>query len=109
MTTTVPYPKARGINLDLPTCGDIQCSGHGTCAVPPGGGAGHVCVCTLGYRGEFCEDTVNGALSVPLTVSVLAVIIGLLILAFVVAKLRQRQKKNRRRQMAARHGYNISV
>ncbi|XP_030004354.1 fibropellin-1-like [Sphaeramia orbicularis] len=109
MSTLSPDPKARGINFDLPTCGDTQCNSHGKCVIPPGGGAGFVCECTLGYRGESCEDTVNGALSVPLTVSVLAVIIGLLILAFIAAKLRQRQKKNRRRQLAARHGYNISV
>uniref|UniRef100_A0A4W6BST5 Si:dkey-88l16.3 n=1 Tax=Lates calcarifer TaxID=8187 RepID=A0A4W6BST5_LATCA len=85
-----------GIDHSLPTCGESQCNGHGTCEIPPGGGSALVCNCELGYRGESCEETVNGALSLPLTLSVLGVIIGLVILAFIVAKVRQRQKKNRR-------------
>uniref|UniRef100_A0A3P8RU71 Si:dkey-88l16.3 n=1 Tax=Amphiprion percula TaxID=161767 RepID=A0A3P8RU71_AMPPE len=83
---------------NLPTCEETQCNSHGDCVPPPGGGTDLVCDCHLGYRGEFCEDTVNGALSLPLTLSVIAVIIGLLILAFILAKMRQRQKKNRRYQ-----------
>lgn len=96
MTTPFPLPQPRGIDHSLPTCGESQCNGHGTCEIPPGGGSALVCNCELGYRGESCEETVNGALSLPLTLSVLGVIIGLVILAFIVAKVRQRQKKNRR-------------
>lgn len=55
-----------------------------------------VCECNLGYRGASCEDTVNGELSLPLTLSVVGVILGLLLLAFVVAKVRQRQKRQSR-------------
>lgn len=108
-TSTVPVaPQPRGID-SLPTCGETQCNAHGTCVPAPGGGTELVCECALGYRGQFCEETVNGALSVPLTVSVIAVILGMLILAFIVAKIRQRQKKNRRQQLATRQGYNIAV
>lgn len=108
-TSTAPVaPQPRGIDFHLPTCGEIQCNSHGTCVPPQGGGTELVCDCILGYRGQFCEETVNGALSVPLTVSVIAVLLGLLILAFIVAKIRQRQKKNRRRQLATRPGYNIA-
>uniref|UniRef100_A0A672ZF23 Si:dkey-88l16.3 n=1 Tax=Sphaeramia orbicularis TaxID=375764 RepID=A0A672ZF23_9TELE len=82
-------PSSSGIDAKN-VFADTQCNSHGKCVIPPGGGAGFVCECTLGYRGESCEDTVNGALSVPLTVSVLAVIIGLLILAFIAAKLRKK-------------------
>lgn len=102
-------PLPRGIDYSLPTCGETQCNGHGTCVSPPEGGTEWVCDCALGYRGEFCDETVNGALSVPLTVSVIAVILGMLLLAFIFAKIRQRQKKNRRRQLAERQGYNIAV
>lgn len=63
---------------------------------PPDGDANLVCTCDLGYSGEFCETTVNGHLSVPLTVSTIVVIVGLVIFAFVFAKLRQRQKRNKR-------------
>ncbi|TKS84303.1 Low-density lipoprotein receptor-related protein 4 [Collichthys lucidus] len=96
MTTLAPAPQPRGIDLSLPTCGQTQCNSHGTCVVPPGGGTDLVCECELGYRGESCEDTVNGALSLPLTLSVLAVIIGVVIIAFIAAKIRQKQKKRNR-------------
>ncbi|KAM9338209.1 uncharacterized protein ABDE67_017770 isoform 1-T2 [Symphorus nematophorus] len=109
MSTPVPPPQPRGIDLSLPTCGETQCNSHGKCVVPPGGGTGLVCDCELGYRGTACEDTVNGALSVPLTLSVLAVIIGLLIMAFIFAKLRQKQKKKHRRHLEEKQGYNIAV
>lgn len=94
METSIPV-HARSMDLSLPTCGDTQCNSHGSCVPPKGGGTNLVCDCDLGYRGEFCDDTVNGDLSLPLTISVVVVIVGLLILAFTVAKLRQRQKQNR--------------
>ncbi|CAJ1071214.1 tomoregulin-1-like isoform X1 [Xyrichtys novacula] len=109
MSTAFNPPQARGIDLSLPTCGETQCNGHGTCVSPPGGGTALVCECELGYRGEFCDDTVNGALSLPLTLSVVAVILGLLILAFIVAKMRQRQKKKLRKIREVEDGYNVAV
>lgn len=96
MSTSFPAPQPRGIDYSLPTCGDTRCNGRGACIVPPGGGAGLVCECHLGYQGTSCEDTVNGQLSLPLTLSVVAVIIGLLVVAFIFAKLRQKQKQRRR-------------
>lgn len=97
MSTTAPPPppQPRGVDLSLPTCGELECSSHGKCVVQPGGGAGFVCDCHLGYRGDNCEETVNEALSLPLTLSVVAVIVAVLIIAFVVAKMRQRQKRQR--------------
>ena len=95
MSSPVP-PQPRGIDYNLPTCGETRCNSHGRCENSPDGGIELVCECDLGYQGSSCEDTVNGALSVPLTLSVLAVIIGLLILAFIVAKVRQKQKKRNR-------------
>lgn len=62
-----------------------------------------MCNCQLGYRGEACEDTVNGSLSLPLTLSVLAVIIGLLVIGFIFAKLRQKQKRQRRYPSVYKH------
>lgn len=67
-----------------------------------------MCSCDLGYQGEACEDTVNGALSLPLTLSVLAVIFGVLMVAFLVAKITQKRNRNRKQQ-AAKQGYNIAV
>ncbi|KAI3362051.1 hypothetical protein L3Q82_012395, partial [Scortum barcoo] len=97
MASPLPTVQPRGIDHSLPTCGETRCNDHGTCVVPPGGGgADLVCECKLGYRGESCEETVNGALSLPLTLSVLAVIIGLLIMVCIFAKIRQKQKKRKR-------------
>ncbi|KAL3041492.1 hypothetical protein OYC64_019642 [Pagothenia borchgrevinki] len=107
--TSFPLPQPGGIDLSLPTCGEIRCSDHGSCLSEPGGGTGFVCSCDLGYQGEACEDTVNGALSLPLTLSVLAVIFGVLMVAFFVAKISQKQKKRNRKQQAAKQGYNIAV
>lgn len=108
-TSAAPAALPKGIDYSLPNCGEILCNGHGTCVPPLGEDTQVLCECALGYRGQFCEETVNGALSVPLTVSVIAVILGLLILAFIVAKMRQRQKRYRRSQLARRQGYNIAV
>lgn len=96
MSTALPPPQARGIDYNLPTCGEIECNGRGTCVVPPGGGADLVCECQLGYRGQTCEDTVHGELSLPLTLGVVAVLVGMLVMAFIFAKLRQKQKQRRR-------------
>uniref|UniRef100_A0A3P8R0Y9 EGF-like domain-containing protein n=1 Tax=Astatotilapia calliptera TaxID=8154 RepID=A0A3P8R0Y9_ASTCA len=70
-----------------------QCNNHGNCVTPPGGGTDLLCNCDLGYKGDSCGETVNGALGLPLTLSVLAVLIGLAILAFVLAKYQQRKRK----------------
>ncbi|KAM8827599.1 uncharacterized protein AB9W97_003983 isoform 2-T2 [Spinachia spinachia] len=109
MATQFPPPQPRGIDYSLPTCGQTQCNDRGTCVPSMGGGARLVCDCDLGYQGEFCEDTVNGSLSLPLTLSVLAVIIGLLIVAFILAKIRRKQKKRNRKHLEAKHGYDINL
>ncbi|KAL6097105.1 uncharacterized protein ACO6RY_06274 [Pungitius sinensis] len=109
MATLFPPLQPGGIDYSLPTCGPTQCSERGTCVPSVGGGAHLVCDCELGYQGEFCEDTVNGSLSLPLTLSVLAVIIGLLTVAFILAKLRRKQKKRKRKHPEAKYGYDIVV
>lgn len=94
MEISSPPEQPSGVNFSLPACRDAQCGLHGTCVASPGG-AKFVCDCDLGYKGEFCEGTFNGALSVPLTISVLVVVVSLVTLAFVIAKLRQKRKKLR--------------
>ncbi|XP_070408363.1 uncharacterized protein [Nothobranchius furzeri] len=96
MESSSPLTTPGGFDSNHPTCGETHCSGHGSCVAPLGGGFSLVCDCHLGYQGKSCEGTVNGAMSLPLTISVLAVIIGLLIFAFVFAKFRQKHKKKKR-------------
>uniref|UniRef100_A0AAX7TTX0 EGF-like domain-containing protein n=1 Tax=Astatotilapia calliptera TaxID=8154 RepID=A0AAX7TTX0_ASTCA len=95
MTTTSLPPEGRGISPNLSACRESQCNNHGNCVTPPGGGTDLLCNCDLGYKGDSCGETVNGALGLPLTLSVLAVLIGLAILAFVLAKYQQRKRKQR--------------
>ncbi|XP_063068308.1 delta-like protein C [Engraulis encrasicolus] len=76
-------------NVELPTCGDLQCHSNGECVTH---GETTVCECRLGYVGEFCRDTVNEALSLKLTLGTLAIILGILLAAFLFAKLRQKKK-----------------
>ncbi|MED6248951.1 hypothetical protein ATANTOWER_007373 [Ataeniobius toweri] len=109
MESSVPPLHSRDIDLSLKTCRESQCNSHGHCVAPPGGDTGLICECDLGYDGESCEKTFNGNLSVPLTTGIIAVMVGLVILAFILTKLRQRQKKNKRKKLAAKHGYNIPV
>ncbi|CAL8280069.1 unnamed protein product [Merluccius merluccius] len=106
-TSLAPPPQPRGLDLSLPTCGDDQCNSRGTCKVPMGGGGGLVCDCVLGYKGEWCEDTVNESLSVSLTLGVLTFILGILLIAFIFAKVRQRQK--RRRSELMRRTFEVHV
>jgi len=51
VSSLAPPPQPRGVDFSLPTCGENQCHGRGTCRVPMGGGAGGlVCDCILGYK-----------------------------------------------------------
>lgn len=79
-----------------PSCGETQCNSHGDCVTPPEGGGDLVCDCKLGYQGRFCEDKINGALRLPLILSVFCIIVGLVVVAFVVAKLKRKKKKKQR-------------
>uniref|UniRef100_A0A3P9CJK1 Si:dkey-88l16.3 n=1 Tax=Maylandia zebra TaxID=106582 RepID=A0A3P9CJK1_9CICH len=97
MTTTSLPPEGRGISPNLSACRESQCNNHGNCVTPPGGGTDLLCNCDLGYKGDSCGETVNGALGLPLTLSVLGVLIGLAILAFVLAKSQRQREKGHRR------------
>lgn len=70
-------------------CSAERCNGRGECVTVNGLAA---CDCMLGYRGVTCRETVNGGLSVPLTLGCLGVLCGLIFLAFLFAYLRQKRK-----------------
>uniref|UniRef100_A0A8C7SB18 EGF-like domain-containing protein n=1 Tax=Oncorhynchus mykiss TaxID=8022 RepID=A0A8C7SB18_ONCMY len=59
--------------LDLQSCAVQLCKGHGHCVVQ---GQATTCECILGYRGEFCHESVNEAIGVPLTLGVVAFIVA---------------------------------
>ncbi|KAL6472831.1 hypothetical protein MHYP_G00190190 [Metynnis hypsauchen] len=81
----------------LMDCGAQRCNGRGECVTVDGLPA---CECLLGYRGDTCRETVNGGLSVPLTLGVLGVLAGLIIVAFLFAYFRQKRKAHIREQAA---------
>ncbi|XP_072514298.1 uncharacterized protein [Salminus brasiliensis] len=74
-------------------CSAQRCNSHGDCVTVNGLPA---CECLLGYTGDTCRETVNGGLSVPLTLGCLGVLCGLIILAFLFAYFRQKRKAKRR-------------
>eukprot|EP00941_MAST-03F_sp_MAST-3F-sp1_P006475 g6475.t1 len=45
-------PRWKGANCDIPTCGDPNCSGHGTCTNDNSANA--KCKCSNGWFGESC-------------------------------------------------------
>ncbi|XP_036450335.1 prolow-density lipoprotein receptor-related protein 1 [Colossoma macropomum] len=82
----------------LMDCSAQRCNGRGECVTVDGLPE---CECMLGYRGDTCRETVNGGLSVPLTLGVLGVLVGLIIVAFLFAYFRQKRKAQIREQAAA--------
>lgn len=78
------------------TCANVKCS-HGRCVMV---NRMAICECKLGYMGDTCSDTINEALSLPLTLGTLVCIIAFLFLIFVLAFVRQRQKIKQRKRAA---------
>ncbi|KTG04172.1 hypothetical protein cypCar_00024762 [Cyprinus carpio] len=85
---TAPASDDGDMSRRLIACDDIICK-YGRCVLVNGE---PTCECKLGYIGDTCNETINDALSVPLTLGVLAFLIGFIILLFGLAFFRQRQK-----------------
>lgn len=83
--------------LVQPTCDEALCNGRGSCVVVDGRTG---CDCWLGYQGVHCGESVNESLSLPLTLGVVIFLAACIILAFVWARLRQRQKAQRRKEFS---------
>lgn len=93
---SVPASDDDGVSRHLTACADIICK-YGRCVLVDGKPS---CECKLGYVGDTCDETINDALSVPLTLGILAFIIGFIILFFGMAFFRQRQKAKMRKKAA---------
>lgn len=89
---TIPLDKEGGESHHLITCDHVICQ-YGRCVLVNGESS---CECNLGYTGDTCNETINEALSVPLTLGVLVFIIGIIILIFGLAFFRQSQKAKKR-------------
>ncbi|KAK7120148.1 hypothetical protein R3I94_020235 [Phoxinus phoxinus] len=94
--STSPLDEEGGVSRRLVACEHVICQ-YGRCVLANGEPS---CECTLGYTGDSCDETINEALSVPLTVGVLVVIVGFIVLFFGMAFLRQRQKAKKRKKTA---------
>ncbi|XP_042588123.1 meprin A subunit beta-like [Cyprinus carpio] len=93
---SVPASDDDVVSRHLTACADIICK-YGRCVLVDGKAS---CECKLGYVGDTCDETINDALSVPLTLGILAFIIGFIILFFGMAFFRQRQKAKMRKKAA---------
>ncbi|XP_077099356.1 uncharacterized protein LOC143750288 isoform X3 [Siphateles boraxobius] len=91
--STSPLDKG---GVSLVACEHVICQ-YGRCVLANGKPS---CECTLGYTGDSCDETINEAVSVPLTVGVLVIIVGFIVLFFGMAFFRQRQKAKKRKQTA---------
>ncbi|RXN30582.1 low-density lipo receptor-related 2-like protein [Labeo rohita] len=89
---SVPASDDDGLSRRLIACDAIICK-YGRCVLVD---EQPTCECKLGYIGETCNETINDALAVPLTLGILAVIIGFIILCFGLAFFRQKQKARKR-------------
>ncbi|KAG1971048.1 hypothetical protein F2P79_002316 [Pimephales promelas] len=94
--STSPLDKGDGVSRLLVACEHVVCQ-YGRCVLFNGEPS---CECTLGYTGDSCDETINEALSVPLTVGVLVVIVGFIVLFFGMAFFRQRLKAKKRKKTA---------
>ncbi|XP_076875731.1 uncharacterized protein LOC143525546 [Brachyhypopomus gauderio] len=86
--TTEPL-KSAVLDRTQMVCRVERCHDRGECVMLNGLPA---CDCMLGYKGHSCMETVNGGLSIPLTLGFLACVLAFIILAFVFAFVRQRRK-----------------
>lgn len=94
---SAPASDDGGVSRHLIACADIICK-YGRCVLVDGK---PTCECRLGYIGDTCDETINDALALPLTLGVLAVIIGFISLVFGMTFFRRRQKARKRKQAAA--------
>ncbi|XP_062383968.1 low-density lipoprotein receptor-related protein 2-like isoform X2 [Sardina pilchardus] len=81
------HPVAMGAgdqHLEVGTCAEERCSGHGACVSRDGEAA---CECSAGYSGDSCQDA--GSSHVGLVLALLLVVGCIVIGVFVVRKRRQ--------------------
>ncbi|XP_076158573.1 uncharacterized protein lrp13b [Alosa pseudoharengus] len=81
------HPKAMGMGdrrLEVGTCAEEHCSGHGTCVSRDGEVA---CKCSAGYSGDSCQDA--GSTNVGVILALLLVVACVVIAVLVIRKRRQ--------------------
>lgn len=85
-----PHANSRKNSLlpDSLSCAAQRCNGHGTCVTE---GASVGCVCTDGYRGEFCQHGGRQRSHAPTFLAVLFLLVLLMAAAFIFIKRCRRQ------------------
>ncbi|KAG5261796.1 hypothetical protein AALO_G00288490 [Alosa alosa] len=81
------HPEAMGMGdqrLEVGTCAEEHCSGHGTCVSRDGEVA---CKCSAGYSGDSCQDA--GSTNVGVILALLLVVACVVIAVLVIRKRRQ--------------------
>ncbi|XP_063068310.1 low-density lipoprotein receptor-related protein 2 [Engraulis encrasicolus] len=81
-----PSLPMEGQKMEMGSCEERHCSGHGLCVSGGGGGAGKavVCQCSESYSGDRCQD--GGSSHVGLVLSLLLIVGCLVVAAFVIKR-----------------------
>uniref|UniRef100_A0A3Q3N1G3 Low-density lipoprotein receptor related-protein 13 n=1 Tax=Mastacembelus armatus TaxID=205130 RepID=A0A3Q3N1G3_9TELE len=78
------------MNLDAQKCSQTRCSGNGHCVEISGNTA---CVCSLGYRGDSCQDHLLKTMQGPIIYGATGLCVGVVVIA-VIAVLVKRKKRS---------------
>lgn len=85
--------SSQHMNLDGHQCSQRRCSGNGHCAEIDGD---TVCVCSLGYGGDFCENRLLKNMQGPIVYSAAGLCAGVVVIAVMAVLVKRKKSANMR-------------
>lgn len=85
--------SSQQMNLDSQQCSQRRCSGNGHCV---GINGDTVCVCSLGYRGEFCQNHLLKTMQVPIVYGAAGLCAGVVVIAVMAVLVKRKKSANMR-------------
>lgn len=85
--------SSQHLNLDGQQCSQRRCSGNGHCVDIDGD---TVCVCSLGYRGEFCQNRLLKAMQGPIVYGAAGLCAGVVVIAVMAFLVKRKKSANMR-------------
>ncbi|KAM9360164.1 prolow-density lipoprotein receptor-related protein 1 [Symphorus nematophorus] len=85
-------------NLDSQQCSQKHCSGNGRCVETNGD---TVCVCSLGYNGDSCQNNLLKTMQGPLVYGAAGLCAGVVVIAVMAVVAKRRKSANTRRASPA--------
>uniref|UniRef100_A0A3Q3Q2V2 EGF-like domain-containing protein n=1 Tax=Monopterus albus TaxID=43700 RepID=A0A3Q3Q2V2_MONAL len=87
------------MNLDAQQCSQRRCSGNGRCVEGDGDA---VCVCSAGYRGDSCQDSILKTMQGPAIYGTMGICVGVLVIAVTVVCVKRKQNIRRENTAAGK-------